>query len=119
MSAAAWSYEHVHDYLEICRRARAALDAGGRVRLRWNEEPMDDAAWRRAFRDALDRRINLKAGTPPAWRKLDPSYQTELRRDARWINEWARSGRRLRPPMNRWGTAEIQARYAHVLAREW
>jgi hypothetical protein len=121
LSPRAWRYEHVHEYLEICKKALAVTRAGGLVRLRWNEEALDLAGWQREFRKALDRRINLKAdqaaGGRPAWRKLQPEYQRELRNDGRWINECARRGWRLRPPMNRFGTPEMQARYGRVLER--
>lgn len=67
-------------YLELCRRVQAALAEGRRVRINGADPPegYDREGWRRVFLESLDRRINLKAGPLPRWRKLDPQYQQSL-----------------------------------------
>lgn len=67
---AKWDYRHVHDYLSC---ARPRLEA-----IRNGEDSVNARIWLKAFRTALDRRINLKTGSVPCWRKLCDSYQERL-----------------------------------------
>jgi hypothetical protein len=76
-----WRYQHVDSYLRFIRLAREMTALGGAVQLFWSNPALDAQAWIQEFRTALDKRINLKAGSPPRWRRLDPDYQAELRRD--------------------------------------
>jgi hypothetical protein len=114
--AAAWHYDHVSEYLAFVRRAFAVTTQGGTVRTSWCGGELDAAAWRRSFRDALERRITLKGGAPPAWRRLDDQHQTDLQRDARDLERLLRH--RIRPAWRRWRTREVQARFGHLL-EEW
>lgn len=104
-------YQHVSEYLAMCRRAFAHTAAGGRVRMGWAGREMDAAEWRREFLTALHRRITVvpanHRGKP--CRKLDPLYQLGQMRDARRVNEYA--SRRIVHPCNRLETAELQRRF--------
>lgn len=71
VSTAQWSYQHVHEYLSyVAPRLKAIRDG---------ENSINARQWLRDFRIALDRRINLKAESRPAWRKLCDSYQDRLK----------------------------------------
>lgn len=78
VSTAKWQYQHVHDYLAWAQPRIEAIRNG--------EDSVNARIWLRDFRMALDRRINLKTGTVPKWRKLSNGYQERLnhiRRDNR------------------------------------
>jgi hypothetical protein len=111
-STPAWTYRHVGAYLAFRRLAETTIERGGRVQESWAGHELDAAGWQRACATALDRRINLKAGPPPPWRKLDEAYQTALLRDARAIQD--RLTRRVR--LYQLGTPELRARFSHLLA---
>ncbi len=114
MTAPNQHYQHVGDYLAMCRRALAFTNAGGRVRLFWNSDYLDLAGWRREFRRALHRRINAKAGGLPIGRRWCEPFQTELIRDCRWLREMSASGWRLRA-IPRFGTDIVQRQFGHRL----
>jgi hypothetical protein len=85
----------------------------GAVRLEWGGREYDAEGWRRQFRKALDRRINLKAGPEPPWRKLDPDYQRQLERDCRAI----RDNRQRRIALHQIATPELKRRFGHLISR--
>lgn len=107
-----WHYRHVREMLALYRRAFAHSAGGGTVKLHWNDEPMDAAAWRREFCQALDRRINLKAGIVPAGRRASEGHQTDLRRDQHDLH--ATIGQRVR--VYQFRTPEVRRRFGHLLA---
>jgi hypothetical protein len=117
-SPALWKYSFVADYLALMRRGFAITRAGGHVRLGWAGADLDLQAFRREFRLALNRRINLKAGDDreTRWRKWDHDYQIALRRDARRVNEY--SSRRIVDPINRLSTPELQRRFCWEYTRD-
>ena len=69
--------------------------------------------WRRRFRQALHRRINLKAGHDPTLRgrKADHDYEWRLRRDA----DRVRANLTGRVIVRQFETAEARERFAHLL----
>lgn len=106
-----WQYRYVSEMLALYRRAREITEAGGTVRLSWAGRDYDAEGWRRQFRVALDRRINLKVGPLPPWRKLDSLYQTELRRDCRRIRDASQHRAALHQIM----TPELRRRFGHLV----
>lgn len=99
-------------YLELCRNVQAALTEGRRVRLHWTDwEGLDREGWRQEFLMVLNRRINLKAGPPPLWRKLDPEYQTGLRRDQQRLHAWLQQ----RVRFYQFETDFCRTRFGHLL----
>jgi hypothetical protein len=107
-----WTYQYVPEMLAFYRQARQITEVGGRIRLSWAGREYDAASWREQFRKALDRRINLKAGPEPCWRKLDDLYQTELRRDADNI----RRHRAQRLAIHQITTPELKRRFGHLIS---
>jgi hypothetical protein len=105
--------EHGRAYLRWVKKILAALDAGQLVRINWSGEPMNREQWRAEFLKVLNKRINLKAGPEPHWRKLDPDYQTRLMRDSRRLQDIAR----WRCRVYQFETEEARSRYGHRLAR--
>ncbi len=114
MTTANPHYQHVGAYLALCRRALAFTNAGGRIRLFWNGDYLDLADWHREFRRALDCRINAKAGGLPNGRRWQETFQTELIRDRRWLQEMSASSWRLRA-IPRFGTDVVQRRFGHLI----
>jgi hypothetical protein len=108
-----WQYQYVSEILAFYRRAREITEPGGTIRLQWGGRSYDAESWRRQFRVALDRRINLKAGAQPCWRKLDDRYQTELRRDADNIRRCLNHRMALHQIM----TPELRGRFGHLISR--
>ncbi len=108
-----WTYRDPGLMLAFYRKAFAITAAGGTVRLSWAGRDLDAAGWRKNFRDALDRRINLKMGPPPPWRKLDGLYQTNMERDARAIHAY----RQQRVRFYHIATPELRKRFGHLMAR--
>jgi hypothetical protein len=108
-----WRYQYVGEMLAFYRRAREITEAGGTIRLEWGGREYDAESWRRQTWLALDRRINLKAGPEPQWRKLDDHYQIELRRDADNI----RQHRTQRLALHWIGTPELRRRFGHLISR--
>lgn len=106
-----WQYAHVSKMLRFYRWAFAETTAGRTIQIDWAGQPLDAAGWRREFQRALDRRINLKAGPPPPWRKLDDLYQTNLERDCRAI----RDNRQQRIALHWLGTPELRERFGHLI----
>lgn len=106
-----WQYRYVSEMLAFYRRAREITESGGAIRLSWAGREYDAEGWRRQFRVALDRRINLKAGPEPSWRKLDDQYQTELRRDCQRIRD--HSQRRI--ALHQIITPELRRRFGHLV----
>lgn len=107
-----WRYRDPATYLNLVRCDRQALAEGKRVRLHWTDhDGMDATQFRAEFLAALDKRISLKAGPSPSWRKLDSLYQTELSRDWQAIEEKIR--RRVR--LTYLGTPELRRRFAHLI----
>jgi hypothetical protein len=109
-----WQYRYVSEILAFYRRAREITEAGGTIRLSWAGRDYDAEGWRRQFRVALDRRINLKAGPEPQWRKLGDLYQTELRRDADNIRRHHTQRLAIQQIM----TPELRRRFGHLIT-EW
>lgn len=100
-------------YLEKCRRIQHALEQGERIQLDWAGPILDKEGWCKEFRVLLDRRINLKAGYPHHWRKLNTVYQTGLRRDQQRIREIVQ----WRIVHFQFETPELNKRFAHLLSR--
>lgn len=50
------------DYLEFRARARSVVEAGGRVRISWQNPALDSAGLRAEFIGSTNRRINARAG---------------------------------------------------------
>jgi hypothetical protein len=68
------------------------------------------------FLTALQRRITARGSSEPLWRKLDPSYQTELAHDAQELRDHAKTRRRLWGLNGRrWRTDVVQKRLGHLL----
>jgi hypothetical protein len=83
-----WYYSHVHDYLSWIQPRLAAISNG--------ENSVNAQIWLKKFRQALDRRINLKV-KPEHWRKLNDSYLERLRgmshvKDANYLRKFAQTG---------------------------
>jgi hypothetical protein len=106
-----WRYRHVGEMLAFYRRAREITEAGGTVRLERFGREYDADDWRRQFRLALDRRITLKAGPEPAWRKLDDDYRRNLERDCRAIRDKVRR----RVALHQLATPELRRRFGHLI----
>ena len=68
-----------------------------------------------AFWVLLDKRINLKAGPPPKWRRLSERYQASLIRDQRRLHERVR----YRIVLYRFETPELNRRFAYLLPATW
>ena len=111
-----WTYQHVGTMLRFYRWAFAETAAGRTIALsragQYEGRGFDAEGWRRQFRRALDRRINLKAGPVPAWRKLGEIYQTELRRDADNI----RRHHTHRLAIHQIMTPELRRRFGHLIS---
>lgn len=108
----AWEYAYVSEMLAFYREAFRRTSAGKTIQLEWGGRAYDAQAWREQFRTALDRRINLKSGDPPNWRKLDDLYQTEQARDARNIRD--HHERRL--ALHQIVTPELRQRFGHLIS---
>lgn len=106
-----WNYQHVRDYLAICRAAFSATAEGRRVRLSWAGRSLDAEGWRAEFRRALHRRINAKTAAPTG-RKHDPDYQIRLVRDAQRVQNRVRGRVRI----YQFETPEVRARFSHLLS---
>lgn len=106
-----WTYRHVGEILAFYRRAREITEAGGTVRLERFGREYDADGWRRQFRAALDRRINLKAGPYPTGRKWDDDYQRNLERDCRAIRDKVRR----RVALHQLVTSELRRRFGHLI----
>lgn len=113
MPSEPWRYQHVGEILAFYRWARAETEAGRPIRLSWAGRSYDADGWRRQFRLALDRRINLKVGPEPRWRKLDDRYQTEMERDCRAIRDKVQH----RSSLHQITTPELRRRFAHLISR--
>lgn len=107
----AWQYSNPGEYLAWAQKCFALTRAGKRIKTDWAGEMLDLAAWRKEFVLALHKRINLKSAEPQRWRKLDPYYQTELKRD-----QWAIERLRERVLIYRFSTPELNNRLGHLLA---
>jgi hypothetical protein len=107
-----WQYRYVSEMLAFYRRAREITEAGGTIRLEWGGRSYDAEGWHRQFRAALDRRINLKAGPPPEWRKLDDHYQVEMIRDCQAI----RDNQQRRAALHQIITPELRRRFGHLIS---
>lgn len=107
-----WQYRYAGEMLRFYRWAKAITAAGGRVRLSWAGSEYDAEGWRHQFLLALDRRITLKAGPLPSWRKLSDLYQTELRRDSQRI----RDNRQQRVALHQINTPELRRRFGHLIS---
>lgn len=110
----AWRYRYVGTMLAAYRHAFATVRAGRSIRMDWACPGLDLAGFRRWFCDALDRRINLKVGDAPPWRKLGDDYQRALLRDQRRVREWF--ARRV--IVRQFETDEARRRFGHILYRE-
>lgn len=112
---ARWHYRDAGLILRFYRWAFAETAAGRLIALSREDQYIgrgfDAEGWRREFRRALDRRINLKAGSDPAWRKLDDLYQTELARDCRQIRDHATK----RIAVHQIMTPELRRRFGHII----
>ena len=75
----------------------------------WDDFPIEAAAIRRDLQCGIHDRINRHIPGYGRGRKWDEDYQTELRRDARRVNDYA--SRRLVHPVNRLATPELQRRF--------
>jgi hypothetical protein len=102
------------EYVDWVRAVRGAFRAGYvRVRVRsWPPADMTPEEFTADLRLALHRRISLR-GPGVRWtRKFSDSYQTDLARDARTVNDW--TSHRIR---FYWlATPEMRRRYAGVIA---
>jgi hypothetical protein len=88
VATAQWHYDHVHDYLAFAQPRIEAIKAG--------TDTVDSRIWLRDFRKAMDRRINLKVGSPK-WRKLSDGYLERLRgmrhiHDVNRLRQFAQTG---------------------------
>lgn len=92
-------------------RAWRHVKAGGRVCVYdWFEQTAAH------FATALDRRITARGGAESPWRRFDPTYQTELERDAQELRDHAAWRRRLHGLNGqRWRTDVVQRRLGHLL----
>jgi hypothetical protein len=116
-----WDYKHVDGYLRWAKAAFAFAKAGGRVRLHRWDEPIGLDEFRREFRRALNKRINLKGGRDlrsvlnhngRRARKFDQDYETSFYRDQRRVRDIILT--RLR--VYQFETREVRARFGHLLA---
>lgn len=85
-----WRYQHVAYYLAWAKPRLAAIHKG-------NEWSVDARIWHRKFREALHRRITLKAALPIARRKYCDSYLERCRQfpratDVEYLKRFARRG---------------------------
>lgn len=112
-SETAWCYRHVGAYLPWVRSCFAATAAGHMVRTGWCNPPLDEHGFRQDFREALHRRINLKAGPQPKWRNLDPESQTRLVRDRRRLVEIIT----MRVRHYSFETDIVRRQFGHLLAK--
>ena len=103
-------YKYVKEYLEILRKANEAFNNNIKVKLFWNDEPMDREGFRKEFLMALDRRINLK-GNVPITKKWDDTYQTHLLRDKRRLED---IGKRI--SVYQFETEIVRKRFSHLLS---
>ena len=99
-------------YVRWCRACLVALDEGKRVRVDHCGDALTREEWHAEFLKVLNKRINLKAGDRPSWRKLDPDYQTRLYRDSRRLRDMARRVR-----VYQFETTEARSRYADRLSQ--
>ena len=107
-----WTYPFVKEHLRFVRKAFEITCAGGRIKIRWSDNPMDLKAWRKKFIDALDRRITKYGGLGGRGRKFDPDWQLWMRRDRHRLEDI-----RKRIRVYQFETREMQRRYGHLLAR--
>lgn len=73
-----WGYDHMREYIAYARPLLALIHAGN--------DSSEARIWLRKFRDALHRRISLKANDGRAWRKRSDSYLERLRINGSWIH---------------------------------
>ncbi len=110
-----WAYDFVHDYLSWCkpRLTHCRTYPEGSVRMSWPLGIVSVDDWRRRFRQALNLRINLKAGHDPdlRGRKADYDYQWRLRRDS----DRVRANLTGRVIVRQFETVEARERFAHLL----
>jgi len=108
-----WEYDHVHEYLEWCKKAFTGLkaDPNAYVKTNWAGPRLDFEGLRREFVKALNKRINLKSGLVET-RKWDSDYQRHLYRDQRIINDAAR---RCRHGGSGPSTPELRKRFPQVV----
>ncbi|TAK06521.1 MAG: hypothetical protein EPO39_08710 [Candidatus Manganitrophaceae bacterium] len=106
-----WTYPFVKEYLRFVRKAFEITRAGGQIKIRWSDRPMDLRAWRKEFIDALDRRITKYGGLDGRGRKFDPDWQLWMRRDRHRLEDI-----RKRVRVYQFETKEMRRWYGHLLA---
>jgi hypothetical protein len=102
---------HLHSYLEFCRKAKVHTATGGHVQLFWNSRLLDAAGWHREFVSALFRRIDDRAGIRPSGRKHTNEYQIGLMRDAQRLRD-----SHIRIRVFQFETPELRERFGHLLS---
>lgn len=101
-------------YLAWVRQVRAALDSGVTVQTSWDVMHRDPESFRAELWRAIDRRINLRAGPSPRWRKWSSDYHYAALRDSRRIQD--RVLRRVR--VYQFETVEARRRFGHLLSSQ-
>lgn len=107
-----------YDIRTLIAAYRFAKERGerGEFQIDWCTR-LNGLEWLRWFRECLNAKINR--GLARTGRKLDGDYQTELRRDARHINDYF--GRRIRNSgcRNLLRTPELRRRYPQINNQEF
>jgi hypothetical protein len=107
------AYPEPAKYVAWVRRQDEQASLGCPVpRPSWPHSALSPVQWQREKWSALDRRINLRGGAAPKWRRLDPMHQTELRRDQQAL---AKIRERIR--VYQFATPEVRRRFGHLLSR--
>ena len=107
-----WRYDHVRAYLKWVHACRDRLARTGRVWIDWAGVPLDAAGFRREFTDALDRRINAKAGLDrPRGRRDSDDHRRALVQDRADLQARLRSRVRI----YQFRTPEFRGRFGHLL----
>jgi hypothetical protein len=104
--------EVARKYLEWARKCLAAFDEGKKVQTSWSGKALNREEWRAEFVDVLNKRINMKAGAQPNWRKLNGTYQMWLMRDSQRLKDM--KFRRIR--VYQFETQEARIRFSDRLS---
>ncbi len=107
-----WKYSYISEYLSWLKKCYSTFDRGGRVQMSWAGPMLDQSAWRRKVREAMDLRINLKVRPEPIGRKYDEMYQTDLHRDKNDLHSILQ--RRVR--IYQFRTPDVKRRFGHLLS---
>lgn len=93
--------------------SESAINPGRSGREAWRGETMTRAEAQRQLTDLIDVAINRKAGVPDViGRRDESSHLISLRRDQRRLEDI----RRIRLRVYQFETAEVRARFSHLLA---